>query len=159
MGRVQGYVLVPDTRAICIAESSKYHYRVVVPETHSTQTQVSYSGTLQQLVPGILIRTLQQLVPGCAVYVYSYELVPAKATTFRLPTFAPLFSRVGKRNLVGLCVMTMRNDSLPVLFFSPPPPDAFYHFFGIFRRLRSSLTNAIYIFFKKRPVVIGFLLL
>ena len=43
-----------------------------------------------------------------------------------------------------------------------PSPDAFNHFFWIFRRLRSSLTNAIYIpgiVFKKRPWVIGFVLL
>ena len=93
MGRVPGYVLVPDTRAICIAESSKYYYRVVVPDTQHTNP-----GKLQQWYVTavistwyILIRTLQQLVPGTAVYEYSYELVPAKAITFRLRTFAPWF--------------------------------------------------------------------
>ena len=116
MGGVKGYVLVPDTRAICIAESSNYYYRAVAPDKHCTQTQVSYfwyvtavSGTWY-----ILICTLQQLVPGTALYEYSYELVPAKAIDFRLRTFAPWFLRFGKRNLAGSCVMTMRNDSLLV---------------------------------------------
>ena len=57
-----------------------------------------------------------------------YELVPAKAVTFRLRTFAPQFWRVGKRNLVGLCVMTMRNDSL-LVFIIFPFPDALLPFF------------------------------
>ena len=47
----------------------------------------------------------------------NYELVPANAATFRLRTFAPWFLRGGKRNLAGLCVMAMRNDSLLVFFY------------------------------------------
>ena len=78
-----------------------------------------------------------------------YELVPAKASTFRLRTFAPWFLRVGKRNLTGLCVITMRNDSLLIFFFDYfyfPSPDAFYHFF-----LNFSATSILPVCVKVRP--------
>ena len=60
-------------------------------------------------------------------------------------------------------VRVVRRDNAkrltPGLFsFSFPSPDALYHFFWIFRRLRSSLTNAMCAFLK-RPRVIGFVLL
>ena len=43
-------------------------------------------------------------------------LAPAKAVTVRLRIFAPWILRVGKRNMSGLCVKTMRIDSFPVFF-------------------------------------------
>ena len=52
------------------------------------------------------------------LYVYLfYELVPAKAVTFRLLTFAPWLLRVAARNLAGLWVMTRQNDSVLYSFF------------------------------------------
>ena len=54
-----------------------------------------------------------------------------------------------KTHLAGLYVMTTRNDSLLVFYLFLPLPYAFYHFFWISRRPRSTLTNAIYIFSKK----------
>ena len=59
---------------------------------------------------------------------------------------------VGKRNLAGLCVMIMRNDSLLGLFYFIFSPDRcilpFKKKSGFFWQLRSSLTNAILFFLK-----------
>ena len=53
----------------------------------------------------------QSWSPGVREQIECYELVPATDRASRLRNFALCFFRVGKRNLAGLCVTTIRHTS------------------------------------------------
>ena len=81
----------------------------------------------------------------------SYGLVPATARSLCLRAITLWFFESWKTKFGR----DVRHDNAKRLtaglfyFIVLPSPDAFCHFFWIFRRLRSSLMNAIYIFSEK----------